>query len=590
MFAEEVELELAARRFSGADYAVFALMFVVCTVIGVYYGFFARSFTAEDYLMGGRNMGLFPISLSLIATFLSSTALIGVPTDVYLHGMQYLYSVCGIVLMAVVLTYAYLPVLHHLKLTSTYEYLELRFSRTARLFGSLLFCIKMIVSIPIYLYAPALAFSQVSGASIHLVALFMCIVCVFYTSLGGLKAVVWTDVIQAVTMFAAVILIVVKGTIDNGGLSVVWQRNARSGRIEPPIFDPDPTVTYTFWSSSVGMFCIMLQTHAFNQSMMQRYLSLRHLQAANRAVWMFVAGAVTFLVLSFYCGLLMYATYHDCDPLTTQLVTAKDQVLLLQVMRTLGDFPGLPGIFVAGVFSAALSSLSSALNSTAAVVLEDFYKTFFAKPLSQRQTSLLLKTTVLVTGLVGVSLLFVVEKLGSVLKMALSVGSMPEGPILAVFTLGLFFPWVNSKGILAGGTAGLTFIAWLTSGAYLATTRGQMTKPLSVDGCTYNFSTTSSPLPDDRDVFILYRISYMWYVPLGCLVTMLVALAVSFLSGGNDLHNVKHQLLSPLVRGFLPVKATTAGRNCLVGYKPVELQTVSRSAPASTYHCTTNFQ
>lgn len=152
-----------------------------------------------------------------------------------------------------------------------------------------------------------------------------------------------------------------------------------------------------------------------------------------------------FVLLSIccYCGLLIYATYHDCDPLTTKLVKAKDQLLPLLVMDILGDYPGLPGLFVAGVFSAALSSLSTGLNSMSAVMLEDFFKPFADRPLTAKQTKYVMRGTVALFGAICVALVFVVEHLGSVLQLSMSLGAVAQGPLLGIFTMGVMFPWVH---------------------------------------------------------------------------------------------------------------------------------------------------
>lgn len=144
-----------------------------------------------------------------------------------------------------------------------------------------------------------------------------------------------------------------------------------------------------------------------------------------------------------YCGLLIYATYHDCDPLTTKLVKAADQLLPLLVMDILGDYPGLPGLFVAGVFSAALSSLSTGLNSLSAVMLEDFFKPLANKPLTVTQTKYIMRGVVAVAGAICVALVFVVEHLGSVLQLSMSLGAVAHGPLLGIFTMGVLLPWVH---------------------------------------------------------------------------------------------------------------------------------------------------
>jgi solute carrier family 5 (sodium-coupled monocarboxylate transporter), member 8/12 len=112
-------------------------------------------------------------------------------------------------------------------------------------------------------------------------------------------------------------------------------------------------------------------------------------------------------------------------------------------MDRLGKFPGLPGLFVAGVFSAALSSLSTGLNSMSAVMLEDFFKPFTQRPLSERQTKYIMRGVVAVFGAICVVLVFVVEKLGAVLQLSMSLGAVTQGPLLGIFTMGVMFPWVH---------------------------------------------------------------------------------------------------------------------------------------------------
>lgn len=132
--------------------------------------------------------------------------------------------------------------------------------------------------------------------------------------------------------------------------------------------------------------------------MIQRYVSLPTLKKARQAVWIFIGGVFILLGFSMYNGLLLYAIYHDCDPLTTGLAKKKDQLVPLLVMQILGDYPGLAGCFIAGVFSASLSSLSTGLNSITAVILEDFIKPFRKDSLSEQSTAIMMKSTVIIVG------------------------------------------------------------------------------------------------------------------------------------------------------------------------------------------------
>lgn len=146
-----------------------------------------------------------------------------------------------------------------------------------------------------------------------------------------------------------------------------------------------------------------------------------------------------------YNGFLLYAKYYDCDPLQTQLAKAKDQLIPLLVMDILKDLPGLPGLFIAGIFSAALSTLSTSLNSLSAIVLQDFIKSFSKRTFTNFETAVILRGTVFVIGITSVALVYVVQHLGSVLQLTMSVPTVCLGPIMGVFVLGMFFPWINSK-------------------------------------------------------------------------------------------------------------------------------------------------
>ncbi|KAL1399445.1 hypothetical protein pipiens_008209 [Culex pipiens pipiens] len=545
------------RRFAWPDYLVFVLMLFLCIMIGVYFGFVQRKPNTEsEYLMGGRTMLVFPIALSLIASFISGITLLGLPTEVYSFGIQYVYVALGVIAMGLVMGFIYLPVFHKLNITSTYEYLEIRFDKRLRMFGSVMFTIMNIGYLPIVIYVPALAFNQ---GAIQLPE-----------AKGGLKAVVWTDVVQTFSMFGALVLVAVKGTIDLGGSDVVFRSAWETGRLERPNFDINPTTRHTLWSQLIGGFVYWLQTNAVSQNMIQRYLSLPSVKAGRRALWIFVFGVCLLMALCSYCGLLIYATYQNCDPLTTKLAKAKDQLLPLFVMDILGELPGLPGLFVAGVFSAALSSLSTCLNSMSAVILEDFVKPYVKKPLSPLAINWIMRSVVVGVGALCAALVFVVEKMGTVLQLTMSLEAITNGPLLGTFTLGILIPWVESRprlkpplflhrAPLTGGIVGVLFMSWLSLKAQYAVATGAITYPhkqMSVEECSYEFdrsglnaTVTSSVAAED--IFPLFRVCYMWYTFLGAAVTILVSLACTLVYGRNDPKTVAPDLLAGFVRRYV---------------------------------------
>lgn len=169
------------------------------------------------------------------------------------------------------------------------------------------------------IFVPALAFNQVTGVNIHIITPIVCLICVFYTSIGGIKAVVWTDVIQTIIMIGTMIFVAVKGTLDIGGVNVIYERSRNGDRYDFPSLSLDPNIRHSMYSVILGGGVFWLQACTVTQTIVQRYLSLPNLKATRQALWIFISVALFIFCLGFYNGLLIYATYHDCDPLTTKV-------------------------------------------------------------------------------------------------------------------------------------------------------------------------------------------------------------------------------------------------------------------------------
>ncbi|XP_055907808.1 sodium-coupled monocarboxylate transporter 1 [Eupeodes corollae] len=572
------DLSSSLQHFGWMDYFVFMMMLVVCAVIGFYFGFVEkkgreqrRGSVALDYLVGGRKMKVFPVSLSLIASFVSGISLLGTSTEIYVYGTQYAFMLFTIGFAGIISWYIFLPVFINLQLTSTYEYFEMRFDKRIRFFGSTLFTIGTIVWLPIVIYVPALAFNQVTGINIHIITPIVCVVCIFYTMVGGLKAVIWTDVIQTFIMLGSIILVIIKGTIDVGGIGVVWQRNFDSGRIEIPELTLDHTKRFSMFSVFIGGSLYWTQVTAGNQVIVQRFLSVPSLKEAKHALICFSIGTFLLLGCCAYNGLLIFATYHDCDPLSTKLAKAKDQLVPLLVMDILKFIPGLSGLFVSGVFSAALSSLSTGLNSLSAVFLEDFVKPNVKIPLTERQTAVIMRLVVLLLGVLCVALVFVVEKLGMVLQLSMTLSSITNGPLFGLFIMGLCLPYVNTKSALTGSIIAFIVMTWICINGQLASINGELvfpTKPVSTEGCTYFFetipflnSTLASPAMAPTLFQSIYHMSFIWYVTVGMIITVIFGNIATLFVGTTEPSNIDLNLYSPFISRLLkPEKYTSVSK------------------------------
>uniref|UniRef100_A0A0A1X1M8 Sodium-coupled monocarboxylate transporter 1 n=1 Tax=Zeugodacus cucurbitae TaxID=28588 RepID=A0A0A1X1M8_ZEUCU len=568
------ELSSSLQHFGVLDYFVFMLMLAVCAVIGLYFGFIERNkkqsdneqrrgSEALDYLMGGRKMKVFPVSLSLVASFVSGISLLGTSTEIYVYGTQYAFILITLVISGIISWYVFLPVFCNLQLTSTYEYFEMRFGREVRYFGSILFIIGMILWLPVAVYVPALTFNQVSGIDTHIITPIVCLICTFYTCVGGLKAVIWTDVVQSFVMYGSIVTICFKGTFDVGGLDVVLQRNSESGRLNTPDWTWDPTVRLSMLAVFVGGSLHKIQSSAVNQICIQRYLSLPSLQKAKQTVILFNIMLIFLMLCCCYMGLLAYASYYDCDPISTKLVAASDQLPTLFVMKTVGDIPGLTGFFVAGVFSAALSSLSTGLNSLACVISQDIITSFLKSPLNERHTAILLRLIVFVFGIACIGLVYIVEELGMILQLATMTGAVTMGPLLAVYTMGVTLPWINGKSALMGCVTGFLVLSWICANSQIAQMKGEIAypkMPVSVNGCEYEFDnvtawdTIHNYKPSTSEQRNVYHLSFLWYSAFGAFISIAVACMTTIIFGTTNLEELDPALLAPFVRRFLPLQ------------------------------------
>uniref|UniRef100_A0AAV2JF36 Sodium-dependent multivitamin transporter n=1 Tax=Knipowitschia caucasica TaxID=637954 RepID=A0AAV2JF36_KNICA len=180
--------------FSAADYSVFALLLAASLAVGVYCALSGgRQRTTGEFLMADRSMGCVPVSLSLLASFQSAVAVVGVPAEVFLNGTQYWFIGCAYVLGLLGPAHLFVPLLYRLKLRSAQEYLQLRFSKTVRVCGTVVFILQTVVYMGVCVYTPAFALNTVSGINLWTIVLSTGLVCTVYTALGGLKAVIWTD-------------------------------------------------------------------------------------------------------------------------------------------------------------------------------------------------------------------------------------------------------------------------------------------------------------------------------------------------------------------------------------------------------------
>ncbi|XP_036997902.2 sodium/iodide cotransporter isoform X1 [Artibeus jamaicensis] len=552
----------ARATFGAWDYGVFALMLLVSTGIGLWVGLVrSRQRSAEDFFTGGRRLAALPVGLSLAASFMSAVQVLGVPAEAYRYGLKFLWMCMGQVLNSLLTAAFYLPVFYRLGLTSTYQYLELRFSRTVRLCGTLQYLVATALYTGIVIYAPALILNQVTGLDIWASLLSTGAICTFYTTVGGMKAVIWTDVFQVVVMLAGFWAVLARGAMLVGGPRQVLELAQNHSRINLMDFDPDPRSRYTFWTFLVGGTLMWLSMYGVNQAQVQRYVACRTEKQAKLALLINQLGLFLIVSSAAGCGIVMFAVYMDCDPLLSGRISAPDQYMPLLVLDIFEDLPGVPGLFLACAYSGTLSTASTSINAMAAVTVEDIIKLRLPS-LGPRRLMVISKGLSLIYGSICLAIAALSSLVGDgVLQGSFIVMGVLSGPLLGAFTLGMFLPACNTPGVLSGLLAGLTLSLWVAVGTtlYPPTAKSTGVLPSSAAGCagpsanasasgllgpllTANASSGAPRMDPGRPALAdsFYAISYLYYGALGTLSTMLCGALVSYLTGPT-----KHSALRP---------------------------------------------
>jgi len=527
--------------FHWADYLVFAVFLLISLGIGVYYGLFAgkkKEASTDEFLMG-RGMSIAPVALAILSSFLSAILILGTPAEVYTRGAMYYIYVIGMMGAIAMATVLFVPLLYPLKLTSSYEYLELRFkSKLAKYTGTLILFTTQVLYMGIALYSPSTALEAVTGFPVWAAIIVGGVVSMIYTAVGGMKASVWASAFQTIVMAAGVIAVVVKGVIDVGGFDVMWELNEKGGRLDVWEFDTDPLIRHSFWGLTVGGMVGWLSTYGVNQASVQRYSSLPTLNKARATVLLNIPGILIFMTICVLSGMVIYAYYASigCDPLASGIIDNPNQLIAYFVMDRLA-IPGIPGLFLACLFSGSLSSVSASLAALAAVTWEDILKGFLDH-LSDVKKLLITKVLVLVYGVVAIGMGFMAATLGgTVLQASLSFTGASGGPLLGLFLLGGFFPCANWWGAVIGGVIGLAFPLWISTGAYsIDIYDPYLPTNTSMCNVTMPAPTNITGLPPDEITGInrLYLTSYLWYSAIGAATCVVIGLLVSCLTGFMD--------------------------------------------------------
>ena len=412
------------------------------------------SFTQEihRYHLASRQLHFLPISCSLTASFISALTILGWPVEIYKYGSMFVYFSITYLISAMISIKYFIPFFYNSSYTTIYDYLKERFnSKLLIILTKTIYIIQTCLYAGIVIYAPSLALSTMNiGISLWPAIGLTAFICTLYTTLGGIKAVVWTDVVQSVVMVSGFVVICIRG-IQLYGFSEIMQTAQEDGIFELNNFSFDPRVRHSFWAIVIGgCLGLWLPTYAVNQTEVQRYMACKSLTHAKLALLSTVFIKWILLALSAFCGFVMARFFKDAPPPESY---NKDQYIPYLILHIF-HIPGLLGLYTASIYSGTLSTVSSAINSLSTVIITSSEISFLQKKLSKKPL-FYSKLFVVFFGCLCFITAVLADKLGGVLEAAMSVNSIVFAPTLGLFILAIFFNKVDKVGAIVGYSSGI---------------------------------------------------------------------------------------------------------------------------------------
>ena len=473
-------LPLAAAGLHTLDYVIVLVYMLGMVALGLY--LYRRQGTAEDFFVGGRRMPWLATGLSMLATLMSTLTYLGLPGETIGHGVGLAISLAALPLAYVVVAYVWVPFFMRLRLTSAYEYLERRFGTGARMYGVVLYLYMRFLWMGMIVFTASLAVAQITqdtapGAIaamtgglvrmgptewFYFVLIATGVISTLYTMLGGIQAVVWTDVVQFTVLFAGAALTLVLVAANTGTGPAAWWAEVTTGTHEiPPLASWDLTERTTIVWMLLAGFMWHVCTHASDQVALQRYFTTASAKAARRTAAVNFTATILIQVLLALVGMALLVYYlHNPGELPPGVTDPRDPAFADEMFPrfiTYGLPIGISGLVLAAVFAVAQSSIDSGINSTATVITVDLVRRFRSQPLTDRGELRLAQWLTLGIGLfvtlTGVAVTLLPEKY-NILELQFRSFNSVLGPLGAVFMAGIFFRHVGQEAVLVAGVAG----------------------------------------------------------------------------------------------------------------------------------------
>lgn len=471
--------------FSAIDYIVIILYLIGVAILGILAAGKQRS--NSDYFMGGNEMPWWAVLFSVVATETSTLTFISIPAVSYGGNLTFLQITLGYIVGRVIVSLFLLPAYYEGNLTTAYQFLEKRFGASMRNITSATFMITRLLADGVRLFATAIplaiilrfggAFEGLTDFQLYLLAITVISgITIVYTFIGGIKAVVWMDVMQMVVYIGGAFLamaIMYSGLPD--GWSTVTELAAPEGKFQildfgfGMPFDEFILQPYTFFTALIGGAVFSVASHGTDHLIVQRLLTTRNLKSSQKAlIWSGIVAALQF-ALFLVIGLMLFGFYNGVSPSELDLANA-DEVFAKFIVEELPA--GISGLIIAALFAAAMSSLSSSLNSMASSTIYDLYRPYFGKGKNLKSDLMISRIVTVGWGVILTlsAFLFAVLQVQAegdqpaVVELGLSIASYTYGGLLGAFVLGRLFSQPDKTDAVIGFFTGLIALLFMVEG------------------------------------------------------------------------------------------------------------------------------
>ena len=498
-------------NFTWLDAFVLVAYLVGVTALGMYFG--RKQKNATDYFVASHSIPWWALMLSIVATETSALTFISTPGLSYgstpgTGDLGFLQIVAGYIIGRIVVATVLLPRYFKGKMVTAYALLERRFGLGARRFTSIVFMVTRGLADSVRVFATAIPIALIISPTVQNKAfvmpaaiLILGALTVLYTYKGGMKAVVWTELLQAsVYLLGALSAIVILGMSVNGGWSAIFSQAAEANKLRLIDTYVGFDRAHTIWAGLIGGAFLAMASHGTDQLIVQRLLSARNLRDGQKAI--IGSGLVVFVQFSLFLmiGLGLWAFYQGrIFPLT-------DQIFPMFIIDRMP--PGLVGLIIAAVIAATMSTHSGAINSLAAATTHDIYLPLTKRSADAPETLKAGKLFALIWGVVltAGALLFPQESNTPVVVVALGIAAFTYGGLLGGFFLGVFWARANQRDAIIGMSVGIAAMSFVVFARQISAWVPSLAESLAP----------------------FASIAWPWYVLIGTSITMATGILSSF--------------------------------------------------------------